>query len=403
MIGGVAFVGIVVFFIWRFWIKKKRERQDRELEEEWEEDDIAHQKSMHFRNTMGDAASTRTRGSLANSILSRASNIIQIAYIPGVTNRNNSSILESNPVPPIPATLRGSQTPKSPLSNEGDALFFRPGDLRDSTWSASSSIRSGQAGNRDTQYTMKSITPSLARSSVASELYQPDVPALPATTVSRAAPRMVSVKSSNSTETMNTANVSPLSSSATSTNTKGPQIMMPLSGSQTRQPSLRAKAKQVVVGGKGRFPVSRSTSEASSNHAPNRSSPLAKKDEGSDDESGGEEHARARQSLLRNESTMERDFASSSQPAESPFFDESEAAPATRASISAAARPTSYVSIDSAVSEAQKRGGKGNGGLSAVLEEATKRASRQVSHEGLGGKEKEEQDGDPFSDNHSSK
>lgn len=402
----------MVFLVWRFWIKKKRERQDRELEEEWEEDDIAHQKSTQFRNTMGDAASTRTRGSLANSILSRASNIIQIAYIPGVTNRNNSSILESNPVPPIPATLRGSQTPKSPLSNEGDALFFRPGDLRDSTWSATSSIRSGQAGNRDTQYTMKSITPSLARSSVASELYQSDVPAMPATTVSRAAPRMVSVKSSNSTETMNSSN-SPAPSSQTSSKTSGPQILMPLSGeTPSKQPSMRGKAKQVTVGGKGRLPISRQVSEASSNHAPNRSSPLAQRDEPTDDESGDEEHARARKSLLRNASTADsdlQDFATPPvvQPAESPFFDATDAAPATSASIAVAAKPNPYANMASTVSTGtegetpQKRGGKGMGGLSAVLEEATKRASRQVSHEGLGGKA--DGDGDPFDDSHSTK
>lgn len=409
VIGGIVFVSVVVFLVWRFWIKKKRERQDRELEEEWEEDDIAHQKSMDFRSTMGDAASTRTRGSLANSILSRASNIIQIAYIPGVTNRNNSSILETNPVPPIPAALRGSQTPKSPLSNEGDALFFRPGDLRDSTWSATSSIRSGQAGNRDTQYTMKSITPSLARSSMASELYQSDVPAIPATTVARAAPRMVSVKSSNSTETMNSSK-SPASS--TDNSSKGPQIMMPVSGDMpSKQNSVRGKAKKVVVGGKGRFPISRQVSEASSNHAPNRSSPLAQKDEPSADESGDEEHARARKSLLRNETTGGsdmQDFATpAAQPAESPFFDATEAAPAVNTSVATAARPNPYASMASTVSTetspTQKRGGKGMGGLSAVLEEATKRASRQVSHEGLGGRDKEEQGADPFSDSHSTK
>jgi len=408
VIGGVAFVAIVVFFVWRFYIKKKRERQDRELEEEWENDEIAHSKSMHFSNTIGDAASTRTRGSLANSILSRASNIIQIAYIPGVTNRNNSSILETNPVPPIPATLRGSSTPKSPLSNEGDMLFFRPGDLRDSTWSGRSSIASGKGRNRDTQFTMKSITPSLARSSVASELYQQDTPAMPATTVARAAPRMVSVKSSNSTETMNSSKSKDESSGATSPSSgAGVQVMMPMSGSTpSKSSSLRGKAKQVTVGGKGRFPLGRQASESSGKHAPNVSSPLAGIDEPSGDESDGEEHARARKSLLRNEvgESELRDFATPlAQPPESPFFDATEAA----ASITAASRPNPYASMASTVStgtddDVQKRGGKGMGGLSAVLEEATKKASRQISHEGLGSQEQGASDNastvSPFSD-----
>lgn len=159
---------------------------------------------------------------------------------------------------------------------------------------------------------------------------------------------------------------------------------------------MRGKAKKVTVGGKGRFPVSRAASEASTTHAPNRPSPLAQADEASDDEE--DEHARARQSLLRNESTLDsipiarEDFATppAVQPAESPFFDETEASAAV-----AAASSTDEET-------APKRGGKGNGGLSAVLEEATKRASRQVSHEGLGGKEKEDV-ADPFSDSHSTK
>jgi protein OPY2 len=74
VVGGIAFVVIVVFMVYWFWIKKRREEQDAELEEEWQQDDITSQKRNTRFTSMHDAASTRTRGSLANSILSRASN-----------------------------------------------------------------------------------------------------------------------------------------------------------------------------------------------------------------------------------------------------------------------------------------------------------------------------------------
>lgn len=409
VIGGVAAVAIVVFLIWRFWIKKRREQQELEAEE-WEEDDIAQQKATHQFNAMHtDTVSTRTRGSLANSILSRASNIIQIAYIPGVTNRNGSghnSLLGAAPVPPIPAATRGSQPPKSPLSNEGDALFFRPGDLRDSSYSATSSLRS--ANNRDTQYNNRqSITPSLARSSMASEAYRDDATMpMPATTVVRAAPRMVSVKSTPSgSPSESTDSKTPVSASshaqfaANTPSGKGIQIMMPGQGERpSTSSSLHSngsqyvKAKQVTLGSKGRFPV-RQASDAStaastlSKHMPAVSSPLAEIEDDSDEDE--DEHARARRSMMNTSPPT-------IQPVESPFFDASERPPAS----SSTRGPNPYASMGSTIGtvmdDRPKRGGKGMGGLSAVIEEATKRASRVPSHDGLGGK----RDASPFSDAH---
>ncbi|KAK4539637.1 hypothetical protein LTR36_010463 [Oleoguttula mirabilis] len=415
VIGGVVVVAVVVFFVWRFWIKKRREQQELEAEE-WEDDDIAQQKATHQFNAMHtDAVSTRTRGSLANSILSRASNIIQIAYIPGVTNRNGSghnSLLGAGPVPPIPAAQR-SGPPKSPLSNEGDALFFRPGDLRDSSYSATSSLRSG---NRDTQYTRQSITPSLARSSVHSEVYRDDatqVP-MPAQTVLRAAPRMVSVKSSSSSGSPaespdSKTPVSEQEYAQFAANTpagkgKGVQVVMPgqgerpsTSSSLQSQASQYVKAKQVTVGSKGRFPVRRvsdaSTSASTiSKHAPNVSSPLAEVDDSDEDEEG---HARARQSLV-DISTNVSSSPPRIQPVESPFFDASEHPPTSAAAARANPYATMGKTIGTSLDDRPKRGGRGVGALSDIIEEATRRASRVPSHEGLGGK----RDLSPFSDAH---
>lgn len=415
VIGGVAVVAIVVFFVWRFWIKKKREQQELEAEE-WDDDDIAQQKATHQFNAMHtDAFSTRTRGSIANSFLSRASNIIQIAYIPGVTNRNGSghnSLVGAGPVPPIPAAYRNAP-PKSPLSNEGDALFFRPGDLRDSSYSATSSL---QSGNRDTQYTRQSITPSLARSSVHSEVYRDDATSvpMPAQTVMRAAPRMVSVKSS-----------SPLSGSPTESpgvktpvsdgdyaqfaaNTpagkgKGIQVLMPgqgdrpsASSSLSSQGSQYVKAKQVTVGSKGRFPIRRpsdgSMTSTTGKHAPAIPSPLAEIDL---DDEPEEQHASARVSPLKPRSNNTSP-APLIQPIESPFFDASEHPPMSTSSSRANPYATMGKSIGTSLSDRPNRGARATNALSDIIEEATRRASRVPSHEGLGGK----RDLSPFSDAH---
>lgn len=406
VVGGVALVALVVFMIWRFYIKKKREQQDQELEEEWENDEISSQKRTQQFNAMHDAASTRTRSSLANSILSRASNIIQIAYIPGVTNRNGSgrnSILA--PVPPIPAAHRQTP-PKSPLSQEGDALFFGIGDLRDSTYSGASSIASRNrdtrySSNRDTRYTMQSITPSLARDSVASDVHWDDATAQPMpATAARVAPRMVSVKSSQS----GSATATPESKSSPGTPPElasdrlhPVQVMVPGEGPSPSS-SLRMKATQVTVGGgkaKGRFPVrqvSDASTAASSKHAPNVSSPLVEQDEEADVSDSEPQATGAALPLMKA-----IDFASpDSQPTESPFFDATEL-PSAAIAAASSTRPNPYASMASTIGmDERSRRGKSVGGLSAVIEEATKRASREPSHEGLGGK----RDVSPFSDVH---
>ncbi|KAK4552634.1 overproduction-induced pheromone-resistant [Recurvomyces mirabilis] len=411
VIGGIIGITLVVFLIWRFWIKKRREQQEREMEaEEWEdqvEDDIAQQKRMHSFNH--DAASTRTRGSLANSILSRASNIIQIAYIPGVTNRNggsgsghNSLVGGNGPVPPIPAAQRrGQQPPKSPLSNEGDMLFFRPGDLRDSSYSATSSLRSGVPGNRDTTYTQHSITPSLARLSMGSEGYRDstvETPPVPATTVARVAPRMVSIRTNSSGNGSSEPSDSPKTESRDfADKSREIQVMMPGEGSgASPSSSMRGKAKQVTVGGlgaKGRFPV-RQPSDASvsatstlsvARHVPAISSPLAEVDdsEEEDGEASRPSTSRPLEDLLSGPSPP------LVQPAESPFFDASERPPP---STGGAGGLNPYSSMGANI-DRPGRSGKA-APLSDIIEEATKRASRIPSHEGLGGK----RDNSPFSD-----
>ena len=405
VVGGVAFIIVIVLCVYFFWIKKRRAEQDAELEEEWANDEMASQKRNTQFTGIGDEASTRTRGSLAASILSRASNIIQIAYIPGVMNRNGSGTNSIHaPVPPIPAAHR-SQPPKSPLSNEGDMLFFRPGDLRDSTWSGTSSINSDK---RDTRYTMASISPSLMRDSMASDTFMDDASSqpMPATAATRLAPRMVSVKSSTSSTSLSDGSTRTATTPGEgSGKPKTLQVLMPGQGSGlSPSTSIRSagKAKQVTLGGgKGRFPV-RQTSDSSttttlSRHAPQVSSPLAEK---------GELEV-GMSSPTPPSQPLESPFADGNPPRYSHLWPRDATEPPSAAATAAAAslRPNPYASMARSISTSTdgpaKNRGKSIGGLSAVDEESLKRLSKTsevLLEEDRSGRKS---DDSPFSDEHS--
>lgn len=175
VIGGVAVIAIAVYLIWKFFIKNKREQYEAEYVDQYSDDATEVEKEFAARR---DArASTHTVGSIASTVLTRASNIIQIAYIPGVTNRSEPSTpgLLVPPVPPIPIALSNASTP-----SYEDQHFFMPGDLRDSTYSA-----------------MTDRTSYAPRSSVASTIYGKNavVSPLPAQTVMRGKAAVISVKS----------------------------------------------------------------------------------------------------------------------------------------------------------------------------------------------------------------
>ncbi len=141
-------------------------------------------------------ASTHTVGSIASTVLTRASNVIQIAYIPGVTNRSPPSTPGHliPPVPPLPFDSIPSLNASTPQFGQ-DQHFFMPGDLRDSTYSGVTDSDGRSSFGR------QSITPSLARSSVATTIYRNNaiINPTPAQTVLRGKAAVVSVKSSGST------------------------------------------------------------------------------------------------------------------------------------------------------------------------------------------------------------
>lgn len=181
---GVFAIGIVTYLVWRFCIKTKRTPLE---QEPWDDDEARSVDAAEkaFSQRRDQRASTHTVHSIASTVLTRASNIIQIAYIPGVTNRATptSPTVLVPPVPPIPIAISQANTPRT----TDDQHFFVPGDLRDSTYSALS-------GYTDrTSYARTSYAP---RSSVASTIYGKNavIVATPQTGM-RAKPEMVSVRS----------------------------------------------------------------------------------------------------------------------------------------------------------------------------------------------------------------
>ncbi|KAG6022998.1 hypothetical protein E4U41_002113 [Claviceps citrina] len=183
VVGAIIAIAIVTYLIWRFVIKPKRAANPHQSVYETESD-LGHHAEKDDASRMTRRSSTHTVHSIASTVLTRASNIIQIAYIPGVTNRatpTSPSVLVP-PVPPIP--MRHSEGNRSSALTENDQHFFVPGNLRDSTFSGISSF------SDRTSYA--------PRSSIASTIYgrQAQVQG-PAQTGMRAKPTVVSVKSAS--------------------------------------------------------------------------------------------------------------------------------------------------------------------------------------------------------------
>jgi hypothetical protein len=278
VIGGVLVAAVAICCFYWFVIRPRRQK----LEDEWEHEDQdqADDHKANFHMQRSENESVHTVQSVANSILSRASNFIPIAYIPGVMNRDGRG-RHVPPVPPIPAAHG------PPVRNQGPALFFRPDDLRDSTYSDDSSL-----DNRSTFFGRPSITPSLARSSIATYRDDAVVNPLPAQTVLRGKANVVSVKSaSSSTPSSTSPNTTPSEEISNPLARHKLNVMMPTSSDNAKSSSKQTlsnasygKPTLLTVGGtsnsttkqKGRSPTSSPAASApKSTKKPNTSSPLS--------------------------------------------------------------------------------------------------------------------------------
>lgn len=341
VIGGIAVIAIIVFIVWKYCLKGKRRPIS---EANWQEVDMMEQQEQEkfqsdFESRRSARASTHTVASMASSVLTRASNIIQIAYIPGVTNRSGpgSPDLLVPPVPPIPA-----MSPSSGLSSPyaaSEQHFFVP-DFRDSMASTSTDART-------------SIAPSLARNSVASTVYRQNaiVSPLPAQTVVRGKAAVVSVKSTGSNspsiggETppvpqidpkhqkghlrIHMPGISPANSVKTIAQLGGVKALnitkkksMESTPPKSSAGSSTADSEQTLISPDPLVPLPRpltevslaSTDDGMSHHRARQAISIVTTDSDSDDD----DHARARKSLLRHSDIAEADTPTSMN---SPFSD----------------------------------------------------------------------------------
>lgn len=225
VIAGVVVIALIVFLVWRFVIRPRRKAM-----QQWDPPEKRDQSTL----ITGDRHSTRSAHSLASTVLTRASNVIPIAYIPGVTVRSppdSPGLL----APPMPGMM-GSANSSAMSTPAVEQHFFMPGDLRDSTWSDASSIN-----NR------VSIAPSLARSTVYGEAETGTVPPIPVQHAFRAQANMVSVRSGSTTPSGTSKTPQPLQmggSSIVARNVVARPVEIKKAGSGPRVPTLGNLAKQ---------------------------------------------------------------------------------------------------------------------------------------------------------------
>lgn len=197
VIGGIVFVAILVFCLWFFVIRKRRQQWEAAYVQEY--DEVSERSSQRDTFSPAQRARSENTRSIASTAYTRSSNVIQIAFIPGVTDRNDGF---APPVPPIPSQAN------SPWSDSSDDHYFMPGDLRDSTYSGFTDDGASTIDRRSMARSIApSIAPSLLRESIASHAYHEDAIAnpMPAQTALRGRANMVSVKSGS-----NTPNVTPV-------------------------------------------------------------------------------------------------------------------------------------------------------------------------------------------------
>ena len=387
VVGGVAVIIIITWLVWRFCIKKRREDFE---PSEWPDSGTIKEKD-EFTLRRDARASTHTVGSIASTVLTRASNIIQIAYIPGVTNRSieSSPDLLVPPVPPIPAAASLTNSSASTPQPGQEQHFFMPSDLRDSRYS-------GYTDDNRSSYARSSLNPT-ARSSVAvtfrnNALVNP----LPAQVIARGKANAVSVKSSGKNSPIGTPGaVTPpippidFDRHAQIPIKTGAPIIARLG--VPKEVTVTKSSPPITVTSKPPINVSVDPSIASSpTHSQDSPAPLNVERPTSvqdpnrhngdsstfDDASTDDDESPPEQSLMghrRLSSSMHSNFRS---PQSAPNL-----------------RHSRYQSISSFSTESQNRlneaaapnkSHKRSGSLNQIIEEATRRASREPRHGGLG-------------------
>ena len=385
-------VCLMTYLVYRFCIKNRRQAYN---DNDWQE-------STEDEKRGDDVATQRNRRSsvrsIASTVLTRASNVIQIAYIPGVTNRSVESTPDLiPPVPPIPAMSPAASTATTPLPGQ-DEHFFMPSNLRDSTYSDYTIDRNS--------YARSSMAPSMARGSVPSTAYRASavINSIPAQTAIRGKANPVAVRSNGKN--------SPVGPSRSTTPPvpimdrqrhapRGDQLQANITSpivarlgvpkavnvrkAQSKD-SLAAAASSISVPS----PLSsertheslaipeRHVSTSSSRHNPESST--------FDDASSSDEDSPADQSLMGHDKLPQfaKSASVSSKSKDSPFRSPSSAPDLRHSPAMLSSSSASPVSEGRQFSKAPKKQHKRSGSLNQIIEEAARRASREPRHGGLG-------------------
>lgn len=384
VIGGIVVILLTTWLVWRFCIKRRREEFD---DTSWPDEPFGQEKGGDQFTLRRDArASTHTVGSVASTVLTRASNIIQIAYIPGVTNRSveSSPDLLVPPVPPIPAASnQGSNV--SPSHFTQDQVLFMPVDLRDSTFSDfTDDGRSSLARS--------SMAPSMARSSVATTIYRNNavINPVPAQTVTRAKAVAVSVNPSGKNSPIDTprAGTPPVPTIdqrhvQRPFNTASPilaRLGTPKAVTVTKSSSVNATSynmgHEISNTEQSRIPMIHEA--AAAQRGRHTGAALTFDDASSDEEAPNVE---ARRSLMGHGRLSPGDglVENTISPNVSPFKTSS-SSPETKPSPLSSSSSTP----PSTGRDGRQHKHKKSGSLNQIIQEATRRASREPRHGGLG-------------------
>ena len=398
VIGGVVVIIIITGLVWRFCIKKRRQAFE---EQEWRNSQAGMEKDPDaFANQRGARASTHTVASIASTVLTRASNIIQIAYIPGVTNRSVESSPDNMapPVPPIPAASPSASNASTPQVAQ-EQHFFMPSDLRDSRFS-------GYTEDEQTSYGRSSTAP--IRSSVASTAYRnhATVNHPPAQIIARGKANAVSVKSSGKNSPTDTPRSvtppipqidfdrhgrMPIESNSPIVARSG----VPRAVTVTRSPPTTSSiTPPIEISARPSTRPSPSNDENSHSHTshsinqtPDRD---PRRDTGTssiiDDASTDDEESPAEKSLMGRDFRWQgedrsQDGSSPRQPGFESFSSVSNSRYSHYKSVSASSpEKPGRLTVESALKDKHKR----SGSLNQIIEEAARRASREPRHGGLG-------------------
>lgn len=370
VVGGVVFIIILTFCFWWFCIRKRRQEWDEQVWTETDQSITGLEKRDQSGLNRQARESTRSMGSIASTVRTRASNVIQIAYIPGVTNRSptESPGLLIPPVPPIPLGTANPSSATSP-NFEQDRHFFMPNDLRDSTYSDLSA--------------RQSLSPSLVRASMATTIYRnhAEVSPRPAVQALRGKAAVVTVNK--------TGNNSPADSATLDEATAPtmPQAQKGMLNSSIVARNVTARPIQVKKSNSGKRTQVPTLANLKAVTANNRISlrPQQKIEDKSEDETDGSTHLMTT-TKPHHQSTSGTIIDDTPAVKQSQFTN-------TSSSSSSISEPSTSVAAPRRSPQRSSRAGSGsgtgqlhkkNGSLNSLIEEAMTRAARDPIHGGLG-------------------